>query len=393
MSDMQTHPTTSGGGVGQPPLMVVPVREATSSGPSFFGRLFRFLFLLAFILSVGLNLFLIPLVGSQDSEVQERFYLGKRSAQDKIAIIKMDGVIMEGMMGYMNKQIDKAGKDDNVKAVVLRINSPGGTITASDDLHHRLRELIQGNPEKKFKSKPVVVSMGSVAASGGYYIAAPAHLLMAERTTITGSIGVYAAFPNVAKLAADHGVAMDLIKRGEVKASGSMFHEMTPQERQVWQDMVDHAYDQFLAVVEEGRPQLKGKLRDDLFKPKEIQVRNHRGDLKNDGKPETVLYTRKLTDGGIFTADEALKYELIDKIGYLDDAVVEARKLGGVGDEYKAITYDRPQTFLNFLGVDISSRTDQPFDPNRLSSGTIPRLWFLAPQSELAGFLAAMGKE
>src|SRR5262249_14458941 len=147
----------------------------------------------------------------------------------------------------------------------LRINSPGGSITASDNLHRRLIELRDGNPHRHTAAKPLIVSMASLAASGGYYIAMPSKTLFAERTTITGSIGVYAAFPNIADLANKHGVTMDVIKAGAVKDSGSMFHKMTPQERQVWQDMVDHAYKEFLAVVEQGRPHLKGQLEKKVF--------------------------------------------------------------------------------------------------------------------------------
>src|SRR5206468_2403943 len=135
------------------------------------------------------------------SPLTERLYSGSASAKDKIAIISLDGVIAEGLLGFVHKQIDQAAKDNSVKAVVLRINSPGGSITASDDLHRRLIELRDGNKARKTTGRPLVVSMASLAASGGYYVAMPAQTLVAERTTLTGSIGVYASFPNVKKLA------------------------------------------------------------------------------------------------------------------------------------------------------------------------------------------------
>src|SRR5262249_11470813 len=156
---------------------------------------------------------------------------------------------------------EAAASDSHVKAVVLRINSPGGTITGSDDLHRRLTELRDGtNPRQKGGKKPLVVSMGSLAASGGYYVAMPAEDIAAERTTITGSIGVYAAFPNISGFAKEHKFGMNVVKAGAIKDSGSMFKDMTAQERQLWQDMVDHAYKQFTQVVEQGRPNLKGKM-------------------------------------------------------------------------------------------------------------------------------------
>src|SRR5262249_27073762 len=149
---------------------------------------------------------------------------GKALTQDKIAIIKLDGVIMEGSNAFFIKQIEAAASDSHVKAVVLRINSPGGTITGSDDLHRRLTELRDGtNPRQKGGKKPLVVSMGSLAASGGYYVAMPAEHIVAERTTITGSIGVYAAFPNISGFAKEHKFGMNVVKAGAIKDSGSMF--------------------------------------------------------------------------------------------------------------------------------------------------------------------------
>src|SRR6185312_4926354 len=118
--------------------------------------------------------------------------------------------------------------------------------------------------------KPVSVSMGALAASGGYYVASAGKPISAEPSTITGSIGVFAALPNVAKLANDNGVKVELIKAGDIKASGSFFHEMSPQERQTWQDTVDSAYDLFLDRVSAGRPLSKPQLRDDVLFVKQI---------------------------------------------------------------------------------------------------------------------------
>src|SRR5713226_4106497 len=157
--------------------------------------------------SIALNFILfLALMGfgerfGSDSHVIERYYAGQETATDKIAVVRMDSSIV-----FMLKELDRAAADTAVKAVVLRINSPGGSITASDDLHQHITELRDGNALKKTSPKPIVVSMGSLAASGGYYIAMPAKTLIAERTTLTGSIGVYAAFLNVAKLAEQHGV-------------------------------------------------------------------------------------------------------------------------------------------------------------------------------------------
>jgi protease-4 len=370
------------------------------------GSVLSVLLLLALTISIVMNVFLLlgkgfglgelaDLGGS--SSIQEQFHSGKSSARDKIAIIKMDGVIMEGSNSFVQKEIDQAAADSHVKAVVLRINSPGGTITGSDDLHRRILELKQGkNPQQKGGAKTVIVSMGAVAASGGYYIAMPADYIVAETTTITGSIGVYAAFPNISGLAKEWGIGMNVIKAGAIKDSGSMFKEMTPEEQLVWQVMVDGAYERFTKVVEDGRVEngksrLKVKLQDELVR--DIPIKNNRGQpvLDEDGKQKTTKYVRQLADGGIWMAQEAKEYGLIDDIGYLQAAIDKAKEKAGLSDSYKVITYERPPSLTSML---LGAQTPQPngqLDAAKLAAGATPRLWYLAPQSELAGILAAMG--
>ena len=177
---------------------------------------------------------------------------------------------------------------------------------------------------------------------------------------------------------------MRVIKDGDVKYSGSPFKEMTPHELQLWQEMVDHSYLQFLHVVEEGRPSLKGKLQQDISVNKDVPIR--------DGKERTrhVAYVRYLADGGIFTSDEAQQHGLIDQIGYLDDAIKLARQAANVGEDYNAVVYERPLSLLNNL-LDVKAHPPQAtlLDPEYLSSAAVPRLWYLAPHADLAGILAA----
>lgn len=373
--------------------------------PSLISTALRWFFGIIFGLSLAFNclvlVFLATVIGGvaaglgasfgEDAHLHERYHSGRRDAADKIAIVEIDGPIMEGLLSYPRKQITSAATDPHVKAVVVRINSPGGTITASDELYKRLRELRDGDPTRHTPAKPLVVSMGSLAASGGYYIAMPAAHLVAERSTITGSIGVYAALPNIAELAKDYGVRMNVIKAGEVKDSGSMFHPLTTEERQVWQDMVDHAYDQFMTVVREGRGQkLKYGLRDEIKdETKQIPECDADGQVvKDNGKAKMVTYVRRLADGGIFTADKALKYGLIDQIGYLDDAIAEAGKQAQLGDRYRAVTYDRPLPILSaLLGVE-TRQSEGQLSLKKLAAATGVRLWYLAPQSELSVILA-----
>jgi protease-4 len=225
----------------------------------------------------------------------------------------------------------------------------------------------------------------------------PAASVYAERTTITGSIGVYAAMPDVSKLANDHGVSMVLIKAGDIKGSGSPFMKMTPQERQPWQDMVDHAYDLFLKVVEDGRKDTAGntRLKKGLRQPIEKVLVEHteRGDvILENGKPKTAKYDRKLADGGTYTADEALQYGLIDQIGYLEDAAGAVAQLANLAD-YQVVTYDRPATLLGtFLGVKAPAAPATNLDLSKIATGAVPRVWYLAPQSEFAGLLTAAAR-
>ena len=267
----------------------------------------------AFTLSVALNLlaglvlvigccglFLFKKSDATSIPLTEQHYAGKKTANDKIAVVTLDGIIVEGLMPYVHKQIEQAAGDKYVKAVVLRINSPGGSITASDDLHRRLTELRDGDAKKGHDAKPLVVSMGGMAASGGYYVAMPGQTVFAERTTLTGSIGVYSSFLNVKKLANDYGVSLNTIKQGQIKASGSPFADMTPHEQQVWQDMIDTAYQRFVQVVEEGRPALAGGK---LLRAVKITPVQAGPEFLHKGE-KAEPYDRYRADGGVWTADK-----------------------------------------------------------------------------------------
>lgn len=352
-------------------------------------------FALSFILNLiaGLLLFLlfyIVLHKPASVPLAEKHYTGKSKARDKVAVIALDGVLLEGLLGFAHKQIEQAADDEHVKAVVVRINSPGGTITASDDLYRKLVELRDGNPQKKRPPRPLIVSMASLAASGGYYAAMPGQTIFAQRTTLTGSIGVFASFPNVKKLAEEHGVSVSTIKQGQIKDSGSPFADMTEHERQVWQDMIDTAYQRFVQVVEEGRPKLAGgKLLERLTL---TPVQAGPDFLKNKEKGARP-YQRYLADGGVWTAENALKYHLIDKIGTLDDAVQAARDAAKLGDDYRVIQYERPSTLADLLGIGIQAPvppSGSVLDPARLEAGFAPRLWYLMPGAEVSGLFAAM---
>ncbi len=414
MSDTPSSPTPP------PPPRVLPVHYPPPPPPpprpsGGGGRLLLALLLFG---SLALNLvmcgggLLLRGLGSDEDSalaIRERFHSGASGAADKVAVVQIDGTIMEGMLSYPHKQIERAAGDSRVKAVVVRIVSPGGTITASDDLYRRLVHLRDGTTPK-FQSggntapKPLVVSMGALAASGGYYIAMPAQKtrpdetkVFAEPTTITGSIGVYASFPDVHKFTDEHGIAMKTIKAGAIKASGSPFHEMTPQERQPWDDMVSHAYDQFLTIVAKGRPPLTPeRLAHEVVKQGEVPLTDDRGNVVTgeDGKPKTAHYTRVRADGGIFTADEAKRYGLVDAVGTLDDAIAEVARQAGL-TKYRAVTYDRPLSLSAALfgSADAPPRQAGGLDLGKLADGLGPRVWYLLPQAGPSALLQAAGRE
>lgn len=329
----------------------------------------------------GLHLF------TPDNALTEQHVSGKTSSANKVAIVRIDGILLEGFLDHVHRQLDQAARDHDVKAVVLRINSPGGTITASDALYRRLLQLRDGADEHP--PRPLVASLVGVAASGGYYVAMPATTLFAQRTTTTGSIGVYAAFPNVEQLARTHGVVVNTIKQGELKDSGSPFHKMTDKERQVWQHTVDRAYLDFLTVVETGRPMLRDKLRQRFpVQPLDVGPPPEKGEAR----PKPPPYTRYRADGGVFTADQALELKLIDQIGTQEDAVKAAARAAGLGEDYQVIRYERNKGLLeNLLGI----QTPQPpsgrlgMDLRQFRGSFAPRLWYLTSGYEITAMLAA----
>ncbi len=219
-----------------------------------------------------------------------------------VAIIHVEGIIYPGRSADLGGSvvgsdtivslIEQARKDDNIKAVVLRVDSPGGDVVASDEIHHALQRL----------NKPIVVSMGSLAASGGYYISVPADYIYATPHTLTGSIGVISQFVTAQELLDDIGVEVVVITAGEVKDFGSYYRNMTDDEVAYWQALIDETHEAFIEVVAQGRGM-------------------------------DVDTVRDLADGRVYTGQQALALGLVDGVGYFDDALVKAAELGGISGE------------------------------------------------------------
>ncbi|MGC8874258.1 MAG: signal peptide peptidase SppA [Chloroflexia bacterium] len=225
-------------------------------------------------------------------------------ARQKIALVRVEGVIVSGRYSLnaiyssvapaqtIAEQLDAAARDPSVVAVILRINSPGGGVVPSDEIYRAVKRV-------RAAGKPVVASMGDMAASGGYYIAAGADYIVANPHTTTGSIGVIMTILNLEGLYEKLGVAQEVIKSSRFKDIGSPARPLTEEERAILQGLVDQAYEAFVRVVAEGRS---------------LPI-------------ETV---RELADGRIYSGQQALDKRLVDELGGIPEALEAARRLSGV---------------------------------------------------------------
>jgi protease-4 len=306
---------------GTAPAPQVVVHQASTA----FGRYGRYLWL-------ALGLAAMTIVGqaasyrsyfSPPDAPQEKYHSRSESARDKIAVLTIAGSILEGD-GFVKRQIDRVRDDDHVVAVVARIDSPGGTVTGSDYLLHHLRKLCDD------RKLPLVVSMGGICASGGYYIAMAVgdrpDSIYAEPATWTGSIGVVIPHYDFSGLLTKWEVRDDSVVSHEDKLMGSPTRSLDPQqraaERDLLQRLVDVSFDRFVDIVKSGRPQLA----------------------------EDAEKLQRATTGQIFTADQALELGLVDKIGFVEDAVARAAELAGRDPEaIRCIKYEQPLPALSRL--------------------------------------------
>lgn len=244
--------------------------------------------------------------------LQETTISGEGS--DKVLLIDISGTLTTSkdsgifsepsLPARLKEELTKAEKDDHIKAIVLRINTPGGTVTSSDILYHELQEF------KEKRKVPIISSIMDIGTSGGYYVAMASDYIFAHPSTITGSIGVIMLTLNGQGLLEKIGIQPTAIVSGPKKSMGSPFRAMNDEERAIFQDVIDRLYARFLTVVEKGRPKL------------------------------AAAKIRQLADGRIYTADVAKTEGLIDEIGYLDDAIERAKKSAKLS-EAQVVTYTR----------------------------------------------------
>lgn len=240
------------------------------------------------------------------------------SAKSGIGLVEVKGMILDSKETI--RQLRHFLKQDGVKAVVLRVDSPGGIVAPSQEIYEEV---------KKFAAKKkIIVSMGSLAASGGYYISAPATMIYANPGTITASIGVILKLSNIETLMDKIGIKSHTLKTGKYKDSGSPFRNFSPEDRAMLQSVIDNTHEQFIRAVAEGR-----KL--------------------------PIEDVRKIADGRILSGEQAKGARLVDRLGTLQDAIEEAGKQAGIKGEPEVIL--PPKKKVNYMDL-LADGVEESFD-------------------------------
>lgn len=308
-------------------------------------------------LLLGLVVLVASMADKTDNSVQEKYFTQAASGSDKVAIIRVEGAILDGD-GFVKRQIDRVRRDKNVKAIVLRVDSPGGTVSASDYLYHHLRKLA------KEREMPIVVSMGGLCASGGYYLSmAVGHTqdaVFAEPTTWTGSIGVIIPHYNVAGLMAKWEIEEDSIKSHPLKSLGSPTKKLSDEERAVLQSLVDDSFNRFKEIVQSGRTRFAEH-------PEQLDA---------------------VATGQVFTAGQAVANGLVDKVGFVEDAIARAMELASLDpDQTSVVRYNRQPGVMDVLlfGAEVRAQAAGGLDLGRIVDLATPRayyMWSWLPQAE-----------
>jgi protease-4 len=338
--------------VSAPPPIIVNTPPPQRSG----GRGWMFLSF-ALLIVVGL-MFFGPMArmvagaskhttGVQSGRYFEEITVENPSASDKIVIIDLDGIITSepwdrsghSMVDTIADQLKLASKDDSVKAVILKVNSPGGEVMASDDIARSIRDF-----QAKY-NKPVIASMGSVAASGGYYVSAPCQYIVANDLTMTGSIGVIMSSFNYRALMDKIGLQPKVFKSGKFKdmlRGSKRPEEIDPEEEKMIQDMIMQTYGKFKEVVQNGRAEAAKK---NASNPEELQ-----------GKTLASNWA-DYADGRVLTGKNAFELGFVDQLGTFQNAVETTTKLVGVRRAH-LIRYEEPFNLGRLLGFGVQSRAD-----------------------------------
>jgi len=295
------------------------------------------LIILAVALGMGVLFFLVLFLASLVSGGRSAKGITPLSGMDRVALVKIEGVLItaDDAVTEINAYADEA----SIKAIIIRIDSPGGGVVASQEIYNAVLNARKAG-------KKVVISMGSVAASGGYYVAAAGDRIVANPGTLTGSIGVKMEFANLEKLLEKIGVKGMVVKAGEYKDMGSPFREMSAEEHRLLQAVIDDVHSQFIEAVAKGR-----------------------------NLPETEV--RTIADGRIFTGRQALQLKLVDQLGDLDDSIQTAAELAGIKGKPNVIRKERKFPLLEYFKEETASWLSEVV-ARSLGTGLM-RLEFLYP--------------
>ncbi|MCS7035012.1 MAG: signal peptide peptidase SppA [Phycisphaerae bacterium] len=329
-----------------PPMPYPPVPPEPRSGGGWVRAIFVTLATTIFGLSLTLNIYLLiytglmrgGMGGSVTSVVRD----GK--VDQTIAVVPIRGIITQQTFEQFARWMNAIEEDSRIKGLILEVDTPGGEVAPSDQIHQRIVDL------KKKRGIPVVVSMGGYATSGGYYVSAPADHIVAQPTTWTGSIGVRLDRLNISRLADKYGIEDNSLHAtgSDFKTAGSIWKPETPEERAYLLGLVDDAYRIFTEVVQKGRGSK-------LTAPMNV-----------------------IASGKVFTAMEASKLGLVDQVGYFDDAVDKAIALANL-NQPRVIRYSRPPSLWESLGVESAegiARNALHWDRSVLDELLRPRLMY-----------------
>ncbi len=301
--------------------------------------------LMSILFLAGCTCFSIPLM-QREGKLEETVVSGK--GKDKILLVDISGVISSkeqgrglfgeraSMVSRVREELEKASKDERVRGVIMRLNTPGGTITASDIIYQEIKRF------KRERKLPVVACMMELATSGGYYVATAADTIVAHPTTVTGSLGAIAIKFNAEGLMEKIGVEDETIMAGDKKDLFSPLRPLTEEERVIIQDMLNEFHQRFISLIAENRKTL------------------------------SLEQVKPLADGRVYTADQALKNGLVDEVGYLDDVIEMVKGKAGL-EKAKVVMYHRPYSYksniysqmrgtefknLNLINLDLSWLVD-----------------------------------
>ena len=285
--------------------------------------------------AVGLGRQFQPMASREAGPQLEEVTLKDNDSRNKIAVVTVDGIITShqadeagnNMVDVIKAQLDEAKKDDAVKAVILKVDSPGGEVMASDEIYQAIKKFQEGSD-----GKPVICSMGSLAASGGYYISSPCQWIVANRLTLTASIGVIMETVNYRGLMDKIGVEPYVFKSGihkDMLSGMRSKNEIPSDETNLVQDLINQTFDRFKQVVADGRAA---------------------ANEKNKGKGQPLASDWKdYADGRVVSGDQALQLGLVDELGNFDDAVDRAKKIADIQGDANLIEYRETYDISNFL--------------------------------------------